>query len=316
MIIDIHVHLIAINEMNGCFVSPRMTRGLVYHLLTRALGLHGTSREELDHAYRGKLVEWVHGSEVDAIGVLGLDGIYTNGELDRQKTQVYVSNDYVLDVCSISDQLLPICSVNPARKDAIDELERVVEAGSVAIKTLPNSQDFDPADPAYIPFWQKMQALGVPLLTHTSFEHTIPPVNQLWGKPDRLKGPLDQGVTVIAAHCAGAGTAHVFREDYWDWVSMLPDYPNLYGDISAMASFSRFQYLAKVLENPLARERALFGSDFPIPISPMVFAPKIGIRRAQELGAIENPLQKNLDTMREMGVDEPILHRAASILRL
>jgi predicted TIM-barrel fold metal-dependent hydrolase len=316
MIVDVHVHLIGIQEINGCFVSPKMSGGVVYHLLARALGLGGTTREELDEAYRKRLVDWVHGSQVDAIGVLGLDGIYTDGNLDRKRTQVYVSNDYVLDVCKESEQLLPICSVNPSRKDALDELTRVVEAGSVAIKWLPNSQDFDPANPDFKPFYQRMKELEVPLLTHTSFEHTIPPVNQLWGKPERLSVPLDCGVTVIAAHCAGAGTAHLVREDYYEWVAMLPKYPRFFGDISAMASLSRFQYLARVLDNPVARDRVVFGSDFPVPVSPMVFARKIGLKRARELSRIKNPLQQNLETMQAMGVDDAILHRAPSILRM
>lgn len=317
MIIDVHVHLIGINEINGCFVGPKMSRGIIYQLLTRALGLHGTNREELDGAYKENLVDWVHESEVDAIGVLGLDGIYTpSGELDRTRTQVYVSNDYVLEVCKVSPQLLPICSINPMRQDALDELDRVVELGSIAIKALPNSQDFDPADTRFRAFFEKMAKHQIPFLTHTSFEHTIPPVNQLWGKPRRLELPLECGVTVIAAHCAGAGTAHIFREDFWDWVAMLEVYPNLYGDISAMASLSRFQYLAKVLKHPLARERVIYGSDFPVPVSPMVFAPTLGVRRAKELSNIKNPIQKNLAVMREMGVDDAILHRGASILKL
>ncbi len=317
MIIDCHVHLIGINEINGCFVSPRMTSGLVYHLLSRVLGLHGTSREELDHAYREKLVEWVHGCEVDAIGVLGLDGIYNRmGELDRKRTQVYVSNDYVLDVCKISDQLLPICSINPKRRDAMDELERCSEAGTVAIKWLPNSQDFDPADDKFRPFYRRMVELGLPLLTHTSFEHTIPPVNQKWGKPERLRTPLSEGVTVIAAHCSSAGVAHVFREDFGTWLQMLHGWPRLFGDISALASVSRFPYIHKVLADELATERVILGSDFPVPVSPMVFAPKIGVKKATELAKIENPIQRNLETFRAVGVPESVMHRSAEILRV
>lgn len=317
MIIDCHVHLIGINAINGCFVSPKMSSGLVYHLLAGALGLRGTSREELDRAYREKLVEWVHESEVDAIGVLGLDGIYNRvGALDRKRTQVYVSNDYVLDVCKESDQLLPICSVNPMRIDALEELERVAEAGTVAIKWLPNSQDIDPADDAYRPFYKRMRELGLPLLTHTSFEHTIPPVNQLWGKPERLRTPLSEGVTVIAAHCASAGVAHVFREDFGTWVEMLRGWDNLYGDISAMASVSRFPYIHKVVDNDLAHERVILGSDFPVPVSPMVFAPKIGIAAATELLKIKNPIQRNLETFRAVGVSEDVMHRGADILKI
>lgn len=317
MIIDAHVHLIGVNGAKGSFVSKRMSSGIVFYGLSRLLGLRGISRDELDAAYRSRLVEWVHGSDLDAACLLGLDAIYDNqGKLDQARTHVYVSNDYVLDVAAESDELLPICSVNPMRRDAIDELERVVEAGSVAIKWLPNSQDFDPANPDFTPFYEKMAALGVPLLTHTSFEHTIPPVNQLWGKPGRLRLPLELGVRVIAAHCAGAGTAHFFEEDFGDWHDMLSEFPNLYGDISAMASISRFQYLSKVLASELARSRVIYGSDFPVPISPVVFAPRLGLKAVRDLNALDNPLQKNFETMRAMGVDDSILHRAHKVLRV
>lgn len=317
MIIDAHVHLIGVNGAKGSFVSKRMSSGVVFYGLSRLLGLRGISRDELDSAYRSRLVEWVHGSDVGAACLLGLDAIYDNqGKMDQARTHVYVSNDYVLDVAAESDELLPICSVNPMRRDALDELERVVEAGSVAIKWLPNSQDFDPANPDFAPFYEKMVALGVPLLTHTSFEHTIPPVNQLWGKPGRLRLPLEVGVRVIAAHCAGAGTAHFFEEDFGDWHDMLSEFSNLYGDISAMASISRFQYLSKVLASDLARSRVIYGSDFPVPISPVVFAPKLGLKAVRDLNALDNPLQKNLETMRVMGVDEPILHRVENVLKM
>lgn len=146
----------------------------------------------------------------------------------------------------------------------------MVDAGSAAIQGLPNSQDFDPADRAFFPFYKRLAELNVPLLTHTSFEHAIPPVNQLWGKPERLTLALETGTTVIAAHCAGAGTAHPIREDYFEWLNMLSRYPRLFGDVWAMASWSRFQYLARVLESP----------------------------------------------MRAMGVDDAILHRAPSVLRM
>lgn len=97
---------------------------------------------------------------------------------------------------------------------------------------------------------------------------------------------------------------------------MLSEFPNLYGDISAMASISRFQYLSKVLASDLARSRVIYGSDFPVPISPVVFAPKLGLKAVRDLNALDNPLQKNLETMRAMGVDEPILHRAENVLKM
>ena len=236
------------------------------------------------------------------------------GRLDETRTHLYVPNDYLFDVCSVSEQILPIASINPQRRDALDELDRVTDRGAVAIKFLPNSQAFNPADPRYLPFWRKMADLGMPALTHTSFEHTIPPYFQEYGLPERLRPALDEGVTVIAAHCAGSGVAHI-KEDFGTWLAMLHEWPNLYGDISAMASVSRFPYIHKVLAEEIAIDRVCLGSDFPVPVSPMVFARTIGLRRAMELGKIENPLQRNLETFRALGVPDAVFERGAALLR-
>ncbi len=317
MIMDVHVHLLGLKPEHGCIIGKKLLRGPAYPLLTRALHLQGTPRERLDQAYADRLIAWTNLSELDAIGVLAFDGVYTKtGELDRDTTQVMVGNDYCIEVCSRSEKLYPICSINPQRKDAIDELERVCELGSVAIKMLPNSQGFDPLNPAYKKFWQRMADLGMPIITHTSFEHTIPPINQMYGRPERLHLALEQGVTVIAAHCAGSGVAHPFHEDFHTWHDMLKDHTNLYGDISAMTSLSRFPYIHKVLDSDLAMERVIMGSDFPIPVNPFVFVKQIGVKEARRLSKITNPLQKNLETFKAIGVPQEIFERGAKLLKL
>lgn len=316
MMIDIHAHLIGVREENGCYISPDMRGSLLYRYLKWKLGLSSVESDELDAAYRRRLIRWAEESDLDAVGVLALDGIYDDaGELDRERTEVLISNDYCLEVCEESEALLPICSVHPGRNDALEELERVVEAGAVAIKLLPNSQAIDPMRPAYQSFWKRMTTLGIPLLTHTSFEHTIPPVDQSYGEPVRLRPVLDEGVTVIAAHCASAGVAHM-TEHIDDWREMLQSYPNLFGDISAMASVSRFPYITQVLEDEIARERVVLGSDFPIPVSPWLFVTKLGWSEVRRLNDIENPLQRNLETFQSLGVNQSILRRGARLLRL
>ena len=319
MIIDAHVHLLGALPENGCHVSGKLARGATYHLLTRAIGLSGTPRARLDDAYADRLIAWARGTtEIDAIGVLAFDGVYdAGGRLRLDRTSLMVSNDYCFRVCRRAPQsLIPIASINPRRRDAIDELERVAELGAAAIKTLPNSQDFDPGDRRHVPFWQKMAALEIPLLTHTSFEHTVPPIDQEMGRPERLVGPLEQGVHVIAAHCAGSGVAHPFHEDFDTWLQMCDRHTNLWGDISAMASISRFPYIHRVLESDLARSRVILGSDYPVPAHPQLFTRHIGLRRALKLAAITNPFQKNLLTFRALGVDQTIEERAASLLNM
>ena len=81
-----------------------------------------------------------------------------------------------------------------------------------------------------------------PLLAHTGGEHTVPIVNKAFADPKLLRTPLECGVTVVAAHCGSRSGA--FDVDYFnDWVAMLPEFPNLYGDISAMVSLNRCGHL-------------------------------------------------------------------------
>lgn len=317
MLFDVHVHLIGMNPENGCYVRPELSTGLIYYLLTWELGLAGVDRDRVDDAYRDQLVRWAEESDLEGAGLLAFDAVYDElGHYDEERTSYYVCNEFCFEVCEYSDLLHPIASVNPERRDAMEELERVAEAGAVGLKLLPNSQDVDPADPAHQKFWQRVADLDLPLISHTSFEHTVPALDQSLGEPERLRPVLDQGVTVIAAHCAGSGVAHPFEEDYDTWRRLLDEHPNLWGDISAMASVSRFPYILRILEDQKAMDRVVLGSDVPVPVSPMVFTPQIGWSKARELADIANPLQQNLEVFRALGVDEEVFHRGARLLRL
>ncbi len=323
MITDMHVHLVATNAVEGC----RLGENLRFQLLARWLSWrHDIEGGDFDGrglaaAYRERVVEWAESSQLDAVGLLGMDGVYDeSGKLDEDLTQMKVGADHLFDVCEDSDKLVPIPSINPARADAIDKLNEVHERGAVAIKTLPNSQGFDPANPEFRDFWEEMAELELPLVSHTSFEHTIPVIEQSYGEPSRLTAPLEAGVTVIAAHCASSGVAHVI-DHFQEWREMIEEYRHLYGDISAMASMARFSYLRRVLGDSVARQRAVYGSDCPIPVTPWLFVPSLGVSEVRRLTNLDNPLDRNLETVRavadEDGIDvEPLLQRAARLLGL
>ena len=316
---DLHVHLLGASPEHGCLLGAKFRRTPVFKAIARGFGFGwDTTLENIDGRYATRLAQVVQESELDACGILALDGVYDpQGRLDVGRTQVMVGNDYCLEVCAGEEKMWPVCSVNPQRGGAIEELHRVMEAGALPLlKVLPNSQGFDPACPRYVPFWQEMAKLGVALLSHASFEHTIPPIDQRWGDPKRLAAPLSQGVTVIAAHCGGSGVAHPLHEDFDVWLGMLKDHPNLYGDISAMASVSRFPYIHRVLASELALERVIFGSDFPVPAHPLLFAKPLGLARARALSKIENPLTMQVRLMEALGVPEAVMSRGVGLLGL
>jgi predicted TIM-barrel fold metal-dependent hydrolase len=201
---------------------------------------------------------------------------HPDGTPDPARTEFHVPNDYVLEAAArFPDIFVPVASIHPARKDALEELERCAAKGVRLLKWLPNAQAIDPADPRYDAFYRRMQELGVVLLTHAGEEKAVAVKDaQALGNPLRLRRPLDLGVTVIVAHCASLGrnadldhpgkTAANF-----DLFLRLMDEPKyegrLYGDLSAITQVNR---LPRPLRTLLARDldaRLLNGSDYPLP---------------------------------------------------
>ena len=68
------------------------------------------------------------------------------------------------------------------------------------VKVLPNTQQFDPANARYRAFYRAMAQRNVPLLSHVGYEFSLIGKDQSVGDPNRLRLPLEEGVTVIAAH--------------------------------------------------------------------------------------------------------------------
>jgi predicted TIM-barrel fold metal-dependent hydrolase len=174
-----------------------------------------------------------------------------------------VPNAHLFEVCRRNPGLFPACSIHPARRDALGELEFALQHGCRVLKLLPNCLNVDCADPRFIPFWKRMAEGGMALLAHTGGEFTLPQTNPEFADPRRLSLPLEQGVTVIAAHAAG-------RSGLWDpdWTvhleAMTKRFPNLYCDNSALCSPNRWRTIAALLEGPL-RDRVIHGSDYPVP---------------------------------------------------
>jgi predicted TIM-barrel fold metal-dependent hydrolase len=161
-----------------------------------------------------------------------------------------------------------------------------------------------------------MAAAGLPLLAHTGGEHTVPIVNAAFADPKLLRFPLECGVTVIAAHCATRSGA--FDPDYFDdWVAMLGEFPNLYGDISAMVALNRCGHLRDCLREEI-ESRILHGSDFPVPVLGhrmwlQGWIDRKTFRRCQSIG---NPLERDWQFKRALGFPEETATRATKLLRL
>jgi uncharacterized protein len=194
----------------------------------------------------------VRESSMSAAMLLAQDEVYfPDGKKMKDFGSFYVPNEYVFKVAREHPEFLPACSIHPARPDAMDELERCLEAGAVAMKCLPNCHNIDCNDPRYRPFWERMAAAGLPLLAHTGGEHTVPVIEPKFADPRTLRLPLECGVNVIAAHCAtksGLGD---------------PEYFFVLADMFNVPL--RGRYVRECLSEKLA-PRLVHGSDFPVPV--------------------------------------------------
>ena len=184
------------------------------------------------------------------------------------------------------------------------------------MKCLPNCQNIDTSDRRYIPFWQKMAEARLPVLAHTGGEHTVPVVNKKFADPRLLRTPLQCGVTVIAAHCGTSSGA--FDRDYFDdWAVMLREFPNLYGDISALVSLNRCAHLNDCRRREI-EPRILHGSDFPVP----VLGHRLWLNQSLDGGSfhriqkIDNPLERDLQFKGALGFSDQVFTRAEKLLRL
>jgi predicted TIM-barrel fold metal-dependent hydrolase len=327
MKIDCHAHLICLSERSGGYMRLGWLRNLMKPIFARRLGIQSAKTpEDRDLLYAAVTASMIRESELDRAVVLAFDEVFRkDGERDEKHSYYYVPNNYCRDVCSRHPaEFLYGASVHPFRRDAIELLEKVREDGAVLVKLLPNSHGFDPSDKDLIPYYRKLKDLKLPLLVHAGYEHTIPILNQSFGNPERLRPALEEGVTVIVAHAGSAGLMHC-KETFGAFLKLAREYPNCFGDTSALCNFWRAKYLKELL-NPKNLEnkynvemerpfdKLIHGSDFPIPITPRSFGKKHAKSARLKLPPTQNPLALDVALKREMGVPDECLTRAHDVL--
>lgn len=315
-VIDAHCHIVALGPASGAILHRRTKNHYIYRSMLVAQGyIGGITDDEFDRRYVRRLARMLAESETTEMAVvLAIDGIYdSRGRLDDARTQVYVPNDYVSRIAGGHDDFLFGASVNPARADALDELERVAQMGAALVKWVPNSQDFDPASRRFDKFYSRMADLGLPLLSHTGYEHCIPATDQMYGDPARLERALDAGVTVIAGHAGCSG--HLHPVEFFDgYLRMLERHPNLYGDLSALCGLSRFGYIRRMLRKPGFFDRHIQATDYPVPPWPFLFAGRLAPREIVRLMRIGNIFDRDVYTKQALGVPESTLYVAGDVL--
>jgi hypothetical protein len=304
-IVDVHVHLAALPDGdNGCLISEKMLKGPLFRFLTWRLGLPVHEPARANEIYVQRLVGILKASRyVSQAVILAMDGVYgSDGVLDRESTEFMISNKYVLETARrFPEQLRAGVSINPQRRDALEELERCAAAGAALVKVLPNTQRFDPSEERYRIFYRAMAQRRIPLLSHVGYEFSLWGKDQSVGDPARTRLALEEGVTVIAAH--GASFGLFLYEKYWDTLrEFVRTYPHFYWDASALSLPNRAGMLLRLRRHPEIAERMVFGTDYPLPC--FAYPALLGGRPGgyAELLTIQNPFDRHYRLLEILGL--------------
>jgi predicted TIM-barrel fold metal-dependent hydrolase len=304
-LVDCHVHLAAFSDDgNGCYISPKMLRSPLFRFLLWKYRLNPATPRVTNEQYVTALHEELRASRhVRQAVLLGMDGVYTEqGLLSHDRTAFLIHNDYVLSVARrYPHEFLPGVSINPQRRDAVDEVHRCAEAGAVLVKVLPHAQAFDPAQARYKEFYRTLAHYRLPLLSHVGYEFSLHGHDQSAGDPQRLRMALEEGVPVVAAH--GCSQGLIFREPYYKTlVSFMHAYPHFAVDLSALTLPNRCLMLFRLRRHPEFFYRYLFGKDYPLSVFHMPIWGRAGWNEIIALWRTKNRFDRQYGVLKAFGL--------------
>ena len=318
-IVDMHCHIAGIGAGgSGCFVSPRLRHNWRFKIYLHSFGV---SQQEIlksgDGLVGDRISESLAQSKfVSRAVLLALDGVVdANGNLDTNRTEVFVPNEFVAEMAARHTNLLFGASVNPYRRDALARLEWAKAHGAVLVKWIPPIMEIDPADPRLIPFYKKMVELNLPLLSHTGKEKSFSRAAEELGDPEKLRLPLSLGVTVVAAHIASSEKYHGERGP--DRLArLMREFPNLYTDISALTQINRPGGLKEALTRPEFSGRLVYGTDFPLINTPLVspwYSFHLSLRQKYSIWRTKNPWDRDVLMKHDLGVPTETFARSGKM---
>ena len=228
MLIDFHTH--AFPEA----IASRAVRKL-------ALDAGG-----LDPQTDGTVASLKQQMNVDGVDISVVHSIATN---PRQQGKV---NDFAIAI-NKDPRIIAFGSVHPDAADALEELERIADAGLKGIKLHPEYQGFYADDPRMQPVYRKISQLGLITLFHAGLDYGFPPPYH--AMPDHLLRALKWlDSPVVAAHWGGYGCCFEVLEKLCG--------ENLWFDLS-FGYCSMPKATARAIVDRHGAEKLLFGSDMP-----------------------------------------------------
>jgi hypothetical protein len=305
ILIDCHVHLAALPDGdNGCYISPKMLRSPLFRYLLWKHQLSPANPREANRKYLDDLLTELRASlHVQRAVLLGMDGVYDqNGRLNQAHTDFLISNNYVLNIArAYPNEFLAGVSINPQRRDAVEEVHRCADADAALVKVLPNAQQFNPADLRYKAFYRALAERKLPFLSHVGYEFSLIGKDQSVGDPNRLRPALEEGATVIAAHACSYGLI-IYEKFLPTLRDFVQRYPNFYADISALTLPNRIQMLLHLRRYPEIHERLLFGTDYPLSVFHVAAWGRVALGTLYDIVRTKNRFDRQVSVCRGLGL--------------
>ena len=320
-ILDMHCHVAGIGAGgSGCFVSPKLRDSWKFGIYLRAFGV---SRNEMEEKGDGLVVDRIsellaQSKYVRRAVVLALDGVVgADGQLDTNRTEVYVPNEFVAAGVARHTNLLFGASINPYRKDALERLDWAKSHGAVLVKWIPSIMEIDPADPRLESFYRRMIELNLPLLSHAGQERSFSSATDAYCDPDKLRFPLSLGVKVIAAHIASTGK-YAGERSSDRLARLMHEYPNLYSDISSLTQVNKHFFLEEALTQREFDGRLIYGTDFPLIntalVSPWYYCLRLSLKQMVAISKSGNPWDADVLLKHELGTPAEIFSRSSELV--
>ena len=228
MVIDFHTH-----------AFPEKVAGKA---IPKLAFLSGGLKPQTD----GTAVSLKEQMDIDGVDISVVHSIATN---PKQQAKV---NDFAIEI-NADPAIVAFGSIHPDAPDALEELERLAEAGIKGIKLHPEYQGFYVDDSRMKPIYKKVSEFGLITLFHAGQDYGFaPPYHAM---PEHLKNALKWfDSPVVAAHWGGYGC-------FFEVLEKLCG-EHIWFDLS-FGYCSMPKAIAQTIIDKHGTDRLLFGSDMP-----------------------------------------------------
>jgi uncharacterized protein len=175
-----------------------------------------------------------------------------------------IPNEEILDAARASpDVVIPFGSVDPARPDALERVQSLIEGGAAGFKFHPNLQAFFPNDEHAYPLYEAIAAAGLPALFHTGHSGIGSGLPGGGGLRLAYSNPMCLDDVAAAFPALQIVLAHPSFPWQDEAISICLHKANVWIDLSGWSPKYFPPQLVQYANSQL-RTRVLFGSDFPL----------------------------------------------------